>query len=357
MADHQEASVTLPSDPASVSAARAYVRTYPGGVGTAAADADIADTVRLIVSELATNAVQHTFGQSPTFTVDIQLDRDERLRIGVTDSHPRFPKRLPAAVQQDNGRGMVIIRWLTAECGGKLRSDPPERAARRSPSNCRGRRSGRSPREGRRPRGSPPAPPCRPPRPEGRGRLRRPGTGPRAPRWPRRPGAGAGGGTAGALAERWAGWTEAREHRLHRHGGVRGALGPVAGRKARGEGQAGVGGGGGRPWANGSPPGPVACTRGSAGATAGRPAVAPAGGSLDPAVPDALRPDLLQPHHVPGLRGVPDLALPGVDADVVHVRARVEEDQVTAPCGWERRCGGSCCTAGRPCGAVSCPPS
>ncbi|KPC70647.1 ATP-binding protein [Streptomyces coelicoflavus] len=123
MADHLEASVTLPSDPASVAAARTYV------VGTLAewglpADTDLSGTVRLIVSELATNAVQHTLGQSPTFTVDLVLDRDERLRIGVTDSHPRFPKRLPAAVQQDNGRGMVIIRWLTAECGGKLRVRP-----------------------------------------------------------------------------------------------------------------------------------------------------------------------------------------------------------------------------------------
>ncbi len=103
MADHLEASVTLPSDPASVSAARTYV------VGTLAewglpADTDVSDTIRLIVSELATNAVQHTLGQSPTFTVDLALDRDERLRVGVTDSHPRFPKRLPAAVQQDNGR-------------------------------------------------------------------------------------------------------------------------------------------------------------------------------------------------------------------------------------------------------------
>jgi two-component sensor histidine kinase len=123
MADHLEASVTLPSDPASVSAARSYV------IGTLVewglpADTEVADTIRLIVSELATNAVQHTFGQSPTFTVDIELERDEQLRIGVTDSHPRFPKRLPAAVQQDNGRGLVIIRWLTAECGGKLKVRP-----------------------------------------------------------------------------------------------------------------------------------------------------------------------------------------------------------------------------------------
>lgn len=123
MADHQEASVTLPSDPASVSAARRYVAGVLAEWGLPS-DAEVADTVRLIVSELATNAVQHTFGMSPTFTVDISLERDEHLRIGVTDSHPRFPKRLPAAVQQDNGRGMVIIRWLTAECGGKLSVRP-----------------------------------------------------------------------------------------------------------------------------------------------------------------------------------------------------------------------------------------
>ncbi|MGW0084698.1 ATP-binding protein [Streptomyces sp. NPDC003393] len=124
MADHLEASVTLPSDPASVSAARTYVVDTLAEWGLPSSDTDTADTVRLIVSELATNAVQHTLGQSPTFTVDMVLDRDEQLRIGVTDSHPRFPRRLPAAVQQDNGRGMVIIRWLTAECGGSLTVRP-----------------------------------------------------------------------------------------------------------------------------------------------------------------------------------------------------------------------------------------
>ncbi|WP_030200175.1 ATP-binding protein [Streptomyces sp. NRRL S-87] len=123
MADHQEASVTLPSDPASVSAARRYVADVLSEWGLPE-DAGQADSVRLIVSELATNAVQHTFGQSPVFTVDMRLERDELLRIGVTDSHPRWPRRLPAAVQQDNGRGMVIIRWLTAEAGGRLSVSP-----------------------------------------------------------------------------------------------------------------------------------------------------------------------------------------------------------------------------------------
>lgn len=123
MADLLEASVTLPSEPASVSVARSYVVSTLAEWGLPP-EAEAAETVRLIVSELATNAVQHTFGQSPTFTVDVALDRHEHLSIGVTDSHPRFPKRLPAAVQQDNGRGMVIIRWLTVECGGRLRVRP-----------------------------------------------------------------------------------------------------------------------------------------------------------------------------------------------------------------------------------------
>lgn len=123
MADHLEASVTLPSDPASVSVARAHVVGALVEWGMPA-DAELSDTVRLIVSELATNAVQHTLGRSPTFRVDVVLVREERVHIGVTDSHPRFPKRLPAAVQQDNGRGLVIIRCLAAEHGGRLRIRP-----------------------------------------------------------------------------------------------------------------------------------------------------------------------------------------------------------------------------------------
>lgn len=123
MADHQEASLTLPSDPASVSAARRFAAEALSSWGLDEA-AGTADAVCLMVSELATNAVQHTFGKSPAFTVDLRLERHERLRIGVTDSHPRWPRRLPAAVQQDNGRGLVIIRTLAAEAGGRWSVTP-----------------------------------------------------------------------------------------------------------------------------------------------------------------------------------------------------------------------------------------
>ncbi|MBM9509544.1 ATP-binding protein [Actinacidiphila acididurans] len=125
MADLQEASVTLPSDPASVTTARRYVCALLAEWGLPP-DAPAVDSVRLIVSELTTNAVLHTCGLSPTFTVDVRLERSEELHIGVTDSHPRWPRPLPAAVQQDNGRGMVIIRHLTVESGGRLEVVPTE---------------------------------------------------------------------------------------------------------------------------------------------------------------------------------------------------------------------------------------
>jgi anti-sigma regulatory factor (Ser/Thr protein kinase) len=125
MADLQEASVTLLSDPAAVATARGYVcaRLTEWGLPPGA---PVLDSVRLIVSELATNAVLHTSGLSPTFTLDVRLERSEQLHIGVTDSHPRWPQRLPAAVQQDNGRGLVIIRHLIAESGGGFRITPTD---------------------------------------------------------------------------------------------------------------------------------------------------------------------------------------------------------------------------------------
>lgn len=125
MADNQDATLTLPSEPASVTAARRHVTEtlLAWGMGE---HADVLESVRLIVSELATNAVQHTFGRSPTFTVDLRREGAEWLRLGVTDSHPRMPRRLPAAVQQDNGRGLVIIRTLTAESGGRMTVAPAQ---------------------------------------------------------------------------------------------------------------------------------------------------------------------------------------------------------------------------------------
>jgi anti-sigma regulatory factor (Ser/Thr protein kinase) len=123
MADLQEASVTLPSDPGSVATARSYVCARLGEWGVPP-DAPTLDSIRLMVSELATNAVLHTCGLSPDFTIDLRLERTEHLRIGFTDGHPRWPRELPLAAEQDSGRGMVIVCHLLAEFGGRLDITP-----------------------------------------------------------------------------------------------------------------------------------------------------------------------------------------------------------------------------------------
>ncbi|MEE4543820.1 ATP-binding protein [Streptomyces sp. V4-01] len=123
MADLQEASITLPSEPASVTAARRHVCAVLVDWGLRP-DSPAVDSVRLIVSELATNAVLHTSGLSPNFTVEVRLERSEELRVGVTDSHPRRPQPLPPTTRQDNGRGMVIVRHLTCESGGRVEVTP-----------------------------------------------------------------------------------------------------------------------------------------------------------------------------------------------------------------------------------------
>jgi len=125
MADLQEATVTLPSEPVSVTTARRYVCGLLAEWGLPPGTPAL-DSVRLIVSELVTNAVLHTSDRSPTFTVDIRLERSELLHIGVTDSHPRRPHCLVPAPVQDNGRGMVIVRHLTAESGGKVEVTPTD---------------------------------------------------------------------------------------------------------------------------------------------------------------------------------------------------------------------------------------
>ncbi|MEU6733604.1 ATP-binding protein [Streptomyces physcomitrii] len=120
MADHQEASLTLPSRPASVPEARRFAGTVLAEWGLPAT-AELTDSVRLIVSELVTNAVLHTLGRSPVLTVLLRLERETVLRVGVRDSHPGLPRR-PAAEGEcpDGGRGMDIVQCLTAHHGGEL---------------------------------------------------------------------------------------------------------------------------------------------------------------------------------------------------------------------------------------------
>jgi anti-sigma regulatory factor (Ser/Thr protein kinase) len=71
------------------------------------------EDVRLIVSELATNAVLHA--KSP-FEVQIRLDED--LRVRVRDARPeRTPRLRPVHDDVPGGRGLHIVARLADEWG------------------------------------------------------------------------------------------------------------------------------------------------------------------------------------------------------------------------------------------------
>jgi anti-sigma regulatory factor (Ser/Thr protein kinase) len=82
----------------------------------------LADSVRLIVSELTTNALVHGAGETLTVTLSHAAPR---LRVAVTDHGGGIPvPRIPRD-DEESGRGLLIVGALSAawgmvsESGGK----------------------------------------------------------------------------------------------------------------------------------------------------------------------------------------------------------------------------------------------
>lgn len=82
------------------------------------------DTVRLIVSELVTNAVQHAGHVTRSVAVTVMLDDSGDLLLGVRDGHPGLPATRQVSVLACSGRGMDIVRTLLHEAGGHCHIEP-----------------------------------------------------------------------------------------------------------------------------------------------------------------------------------------------------------------------------------------
>ncbi len=67
----------------------------------------------LVVSELATNAVEH--GGTP-FDVMVEV-RDHSVVLEVTDGSAVLPTRRDAATDEERGRGLQLVAALAADCG------------------------------------------------------------------------------------------------------------------------------------------------------------------------------------------------------------------------------------------------
>lgn len=75
-------------------------------------DEETADVIRVVASELITNAVVH--GAGP-ITVTL-FNRPGHLVIDVLDGDPSVPRAGRAQADDENGRGLALIRLLSARC-------------------------------------------------------------------------------------------------------------------------------------------------------------------------------------------------------------------------------------------------
>jgi len=82
-------------------------------------------TLELVVSELVTNAIEHTATGSPggSFTIGITFLDASRIRVAVTDSgpqldgEPQYPNWFGACPDDDHGRGLPLVKALSRRTG------------------------------------------------------------------------------------------------------------------------------------------------------------------------------------------------------------------------------------------------
>lgn len=100
---------SFPASTASVGDARQAVTAFLASSPFHSAD----DDVRLMVSELTTNAVVHA---ASAFEVTVCWN-DGRLRVEVADSSRRTPHLQPPTLTEANGRGLFIVQALAHQWG------------------------------------------------------------------------------------------------------------------------------------------------------------------------------------------------------------------------------------------------
>ena len=108
----QSARVDLPAEPASVGQARRFVRRVLDDWGLDDLD-DLVDTVQLLTSELATNAVLHA---RTAFAVVVSRTADA-VRVDVLDGSAVTPRNRRPSLTAATGRGVNMIEVLAENWG------------------------------------------------------------------------------------------------------------------------------------------------------------------------------------------------------------------------------------------------
>ena len=103
-------SLVVSAEGSSARSARAAVHDLCAHASVATATTDVAV---LLVSELVTNAYEHTGGPA---VVDVVVD-DRSLRVAVEDGDPRIPVARDIDVDAERGRGLMLVAALASRWG------------------------------------------------------------------------------------------------------------------------------------------------------------------------------------------------------------------------------------------------
>lgn len=104
------AQVRLPDGAQAPATARAFLR----GTACLRHQAQVFDDAELLVSELAANAVRHG---APPIILRVECDRDEGLRVSVTDGNPEPPIPREAGPEAGSGRGLRLVDVISNHWG------------------------------------------------------------------------------------------------------------------------------------------------------------------------------------------------------------------------------------------------
>lgn len=106
------ATARFPALPAAIPQARRFVRRHVD-------DAALVERALLLVSELATNALEHA---GSAFEVTVVTGTD-RVRVEVVDASHRPPMVTYRPLEAEHGRGLRIVQGLAEEWGVDARPD------------------------------------------------------------------------------------------------------------------------------------------------------------------------------------------------------------------------------------------
>jgi anti-sigma regulatory factor (Ser/Thr protein kinase) len=103
-----------------VPASVARIRRFAVDACRSTADGVDSDTVALLVSEIATNALVHGTGQ---VVVRVLPAAASGVRIEVRDGSSRLPARRRATAMDEGGRGIALVEELAQAWGSELTCD------------------------------------------------------------------------------------------------------------------------------------------------------------------------------------------------------------------------------------------